>query len=178
MATDDSQSKKTRKRKDRRNEKVKEAYASLRFRELPAADPPIPGTPHMLFLKSFVEENSGMQIHQHANGLCIVTAGSALKELPVGFEFQVKETPQGESKKLKKIKHQGPKADQEGFVSPSDTLLKVESKDGTNKNLPCCVLGRVFELNTLLTPDLLWKDPLLKGYIAVIQPDGVFPPLN
>lgn len=170
------ESKKARKR-DRRNDKVKEAYASFCFRELPVADPPLPGTPHMLFQRSFVEEGSGMQIHQHANGLCIVTAGSSLSTCPEALEFQVKESPQGESKKLKKIKH-GSKENQDGFVAPSDTLLKVESRDGTTIHLPCCVLGRVIELNTLLDPALLVNDPLLKGYLAVIQPNGRFPPPN
>jgi hypothetical protein len=190
-------SSKAMKRNNRQETNHQEWYAGFRFREVPMlADPPQPGTPHSLFQKTFVDDASLMQVHQHVNGLCVITAGTALlqdnnSDPPTSIEFQVEELPDSLSSQQKKRKHDFSASAKQpssssshhnnnkkkpGFVTPSDTLLKVEKADGTFLHLPCCVLGRVVELNQLLSPDVLYKDALLKGYLAVISPQGSFPP--
>jgi hypothetical protein len=181
MQTTTMEMSKPMKRKYRQDSRHKEWYTEFRFRELPVADPPIPGTPHTMFQKSFVDEASLMQVHVHVNGLCVITAGNALQgDCPKSIEFKVTiEENSANKQKKPKQKHNdnAPKSKESGFVTPSDTLLTVEKSDGTFVNLPCCVFGRVLELNNLVSPDLLFNDALLKGYLAVISPQGRFPPL-
>jgi hypothetical protein len=188
---------KATKRKNRQENSHREWYAGFCFREVPVADPPQPGTPHsIMFHKTFIDDGSLMQVHQHVNGLCVVTAGTALlsnesgnKEdnknqvdhghrPPRSIEFMVAELPEGLSNKQKKRNYDfaGKMNKDPGYVTPSDTLLKVEKYDGTIVHLPCCVLGRVLELNQSLSPNILLNDPLLTGYLAVIAPQGSFPP--
>ena len=67
-------------------------------------------------------------------------------------------------------------------VYPKDVLATVVTtgpKDDaktTTVPLRCCVWGSVLEVNPNLSPQLLQKDPLLDGYLAVILPSGRFPP--
>jgi hypothetical protein len=49
-------------------------------------------------------------------------------------------------------------------------------ENGTTIQIPAGVWGTVLELNTNVTPELLKKDPLLDGYLAIIMPTGPFPP--
>jgi hypothetical protein len=192
---------KATKRKNRQENDHREWYAGFCFREVPVADPPQPGTPHsIMFHKTYIDDASLMQVHQHVNGLCVVTAGTALlshdsgnkmdnknqvdhqgHRPPRSIEFMVAELPEGLSNKQKKRKYDFAGKNKNnnkdpGYVTPSDTLLQVEKFDGTIVHLPCCVLGRVLELNQSLSPDILFNDPLLTGYLAVIAPQGSFPP--
>jgi hypothetical protein len=78
----------------------------------------------------------------------------------------------------------------EGTVAGNDSTFATCGTDGlsmdssspttkttrTRQQLLCGVWGTVLEVNPRLTVDLLRKDPLLSGYIAVILPTGPFPP--
>lgn len=94
-----------------------------------------------------------------------------------------------------------------GNVSPETPLCRVTLSDGTSIELKCCVAGTVIELNRRLDaeisgaehikkvqvaaeretekqeigaagdPRLIFREPLLDGYLAVIMPlKGSFPP--
>ena len=68
-----------------------------------------------------------------------------------------------------------------GIVSPTTVIANLKIKDDSGENftvLPiyACVWGELLELNHNLTPNVLRKDPMLDGYVAVILPTGPFPP--
>ena len=65
-----------------------------------------------------------------------------------------------------------------GAVRPMDPLVTIQNtaKHNDKVTFPAVVFGSVLELHTELTMDLLRRDPLLKGYLAVILPSGPFPP--
>jgi len=87
----------------------------------------------------------------------------------------------------------------DGTVDPNDTLCTVTLSNGIEYEFKCCVSGTVLEVNNRLIdsnsdggpqsspkhkdethspsdPSLLFVDPLLDGYLAVILPKGPFPP--
>lgn len=65
-----------------------------------------------------------------------------------------------------------------GMVKPGDVVAKIMLSNGTVLHIHSCICGTVIELNSSLkdNPSLLIHDPLLDGYIAVILPNGSFPP--
>eukprot|EP00978_Attheya_sp_CCMP212_P043988 scaffold296631_cov48-Attheya_sp.AAC.1 len=171
--------------------------AAIQHRPLPDQ----PGTPHSFFETSYTveftptEEGSATEVvvatsqilHQHPNGLCIVTAGDALKPF-LSKEAEIAkvefcssqadgvEVTGGKRKKKRKME----KKISAGGQGPSDALALVTLTDGRTIQLNRCVLGDVLELNHRLADplnsSLLLTDPLLDGYIAIIVPKGPFPP--
>lgn len=201
------------------NDTYQAAYSGFAFE--PVVSTGRPGTPHCFFKNSYVvhyrqaafkkqekegaessvmaddavniQKNTEMRVHQHANGLCVVTVGDALKLLLLKddpsrkekddddcdwtIQFHVPETPAlSAAQKRKRAAKQLQGRDMRneiGAVRPSDTLATLG-----HIQLPCCVWGSVLELNHRhnRTVDMLKTDPLLKGYLAVILPTGPFPP--
>jgi len=106
-------------------------------------------------------------------------------------EGEVEGVDQGSSSKTEE-------ANNDGYVSPKDTLCTVTLSNGQEIQLKCCVEGTVIEINNRLVDrsngsssdtstfdssttqgdvSLLMKEPLLDGYLAVIMPSrGVFSP--
>jgi hypothetical protein len=169
-------------KKRRRGNAYKGAYQGFTFQPIPSTGRP--GTPHRFFAESYVvkEESgnaTGMTVHQHANGLCIVTVGDNNRHRfsnddDSTIQFHADDTPEmstGAKRKLASAMLKGKKSQDTGVVHPSDLLLTV-----SGLSFPCCVFGMVLETNRSLTVDLLKRDPLLKGYLAVIMPTGQFPP--
>jgi hypothetical protein len=123
-------------------------------------------------------------IHQHANGLCVVTVGDAQArsmDQVQSVTFQVQEAPQSMSannrrKIQQKMLRGSTPADSQGIVTPHTILAHMTCENGTTIQIPAGVWGTVLELNTNVTPELLKKDPLLDGYLAIIMPTGPFPP--
>ncbi len=68
----------------------------------------------------------------------------------------------------------------DGMVKPNDLLAQIKLTNGITVNVPSCVCGTLLEVNDNLKQNenlsLLVDDPLLDGYIAVILPNGSFPP--
>lgn len=141
-------------------------------------------------------------IHHHANGLCIVTVGNLFSRKDddddddshtaiTNIEFVAEKAPNssaGEKRRdqSKLLKGKAAVQQQKGVVTPNSILayLYTTNKSGGSgsqeqKKVPVYagVWGHVLELNDRLTPELLTKDPLLDGYLAVILPTGRFPPL-
>jgi len=158
-----------------------------------------PGTPHAFFKDSYDVQvqkqitnetaadkstccSGTVVVHQHANGLCIVTVGDQLLSKDVkDVKLMVQEAPQGMSanerrKRQSKLLRGGTIADQQGLTSPNTVLAQVTLENGVSLQIPAGVWGTVLELKTNLTPRLLQEDPLLDGYLAVILPTGSFPP--
>lgn len=63
-------------------------------------------------------------------------------------------------------------------VTPRTIIAKLKLESGETLPLYACVWGTILEVNTALTVDILFDDPLLDGYLAVILPSGNFPPRN
>ena len=185
--------KESNKRK-RGGDAYKNAYenVSMARRQFAANEP---GTPRSLFKDSYDvtispkqqqqdEEKftvSQLVIHQHANGLCIVTVGDARMDQVKSVTFQVHEAPQSMSanhrrKVQQKMLRGGTPADSQGLVTPHTILAHVTLENENTIQIPAGVWGTVLELNTNVTPELLKKDPLLDGHLAIIMPTGVFPP--
>jgi hypothetical protein len=170
--------------------------------EIPGVDHAVtttrPGSPSRQFANSysttFVSDNSSTRslkqvIHQHANGLCVVTAGldplsiDENSNTPKDIEFLVStsdpcsagERRKRQSKMLKKG-HSNAGGSNTGMVTPETVLAKVHLQDGTSLPLYAFCWGSILELNTQLTVQQLQDDPIMKGYLAVILPTGPFPP--
>jgi hypothetical protein len=124
-----------------------------------------------------------MRVHQHANGLCVVTVGDALRRLDLAstavgdtgdwtIRFQASETPatsaaQKRKRGAKQLQGKKLLGDAVGAVRPSDALVTMEHQNHQQQHrrieLPCCVFGSVLELNRNVTMDLLQTDPLLRA---------------
>jgi hypothetical protein len=137
---------------------------------------------------TLLEANTRQIVHQHANGICIVTAGhlvqsSALEKGDIDkvvFVVQATSEQSVGAKRKRATKASKKISDPtEGKVGPKDTVCQVFFRDGSTLDLKACVAGTILEINENLTqePTLLVSDPLLNGYIAVISPScGYFPP--
>ena len=187
------------KRKRPAGDPLKDAYENVTI--TPREPSGRPGSPHRFFQASYtvsvaqkgpieqsrsVEESGSapqsineVVVHQHANGLCIVTAGKPRSNVK-NIQFLIKEVPEssaGERRKcLSKLLSGRNIADTQGLTTPNTFLAQLEMENGETQLIPAGVWGIVMELNPQLTPDLLRDDPLLDGYIAVILPVGSFPP--
>jgi len=61
-------------------------------------------------------------------------------------------------------------------VFPTTVIAEMRRASGEPIPILACVWGTILELNHSITPDILFDDPLLDGYLAVILPSGPFPP--
>lgn len=163
--------------KKSRPDPYQSAYHGLRYERLPADDQP--GTPSRYFPHSFRVhfEDGGTQIvHQHVNGLVVVTAGNGLSDI-VSLQWMAEEEPgdlsQGAKRKLlaKLLRGQAVA----GTVQPRDILAVAKTAKG-DVTLRCGVWGLVTERNHDVQPTTMVDDPLLDGYLAVLLPAGPFPP--
>lgn len=192
---------KKRKREDRVDHYVK-AYENIHYtpilpdpQEIRIAGVPnvihttTPGTPLRQFKHSFqtnsAENKTSQIIHRHANGLCVVTAGSGLPSLKdvvrIEFVAQVADPcSAGERRKnIAKLLKKGRlfnNNNSDGIVTPTTEIARVHLQSGSFISLCSCVWGTILELNTKVTAQQLVQDPLLEGYLAVILPTGPFPP--
>lgn len=66
------------------------------------------------------------------------------------------------------VKGKGKKGGQ--LLGPKSVICKVEYKDGTSFGIPCCMKGKLIEVNEELvkSPELLKEMPDAEGFIAVI----------
>jgi len=127
-----------------------------------------------------------MRVHRHANGLCVVTAepppmmevataadrSSSTNSNGDKIEFHVQAAPDmslAQKRKRAGAMLKGKLAD--GALVPRDPLVTISTR-----TYPAAVFGSVLELNRNLTVELWRRDPLFKGYLAVILPTGPFPP--
>jgi hypothetical protein len=145
-----------------------EAYKDLTYVQIPSSGRP--GTPHSFFKESYSVDNQ--IVHQHANGLCIVTAGRPMETTKI--EFAVQAAPHQSLAEKRKSQSKRLKGKQVvDSVHPRDCLVTLD-----DVSLKCCVWGTILEVNDKLSSKLLSTDPLLDGYLAVILPTGPFPPKN
>jgi hypothetical protein len=157
-----------------------------------------PGSPHRFFQASYtvsvsqkdtIEQTKSVKesapqvvaqvvVHQHANGLLILT--STPRESVKNVKFLVKEAPESSTAERRKCHSKllsGRNiADMQGITSPHTILAQFELENGELQLIPAGVWGTVLELNSQLAPNRLKDDPLLDGYLAVILPVGSFPP--
>mgnify|MGYP005848070551 CR=1 FL=1 len=197
--------KRKREGSDKRPDHLTKAYKNVQFEprisepsdiEIPGVDHVVtttrPGSPSRLFSHSYTATFKNTQgsthvkqaIHQHVNGLCIVTAGDSIKETIKSniekIEFMVStsdpcsagERRKRQSKMLKK----GIKDKNSGLVTPDTVLAKVHLQDGSSIPIYAFCWGSIMELNTKVTPKQIQEDPLIQGYLAVLLPTGPFPP--
>jgi len=177
------------------------AYANFTFTPIESSGRP--GTPHRYFQESYrvkqatENQSDGGQetdtagnrqatptqiVHKHANGLVIITAGDMLPDASTvqKVEFLQQQGPVANQSAGAKRKQQAKMLrgkDVPGTVQPTDTLARIELANGSPLEMKSCVWGSVLEINTKLAScELIEKDPLLDGYLAVILPSGPFPP--
>lgn len=157
-----------------------------------------PGSPHRFFQASYtvsvsqkdaIDQTMSVKkpvppvvaqvvVHQHANGLLILT--STPSENVKNVKFLVREAPESSAAERRKChsKLLGGRniADAQGITLPNTFVAQFEMENGESQLIPAGVWGSVLELNSHLAPNLLNDDPLLDGYLAVILPVGPFPP--
>lgn len=183
-----------RRRQLNREESYKNTYEGFHFEAIAASGRP--RSPHQYFNESYcvkiptnniddqkTELLSPIEvqpvIHRHANGLCIVTAGLSKDLIPFVESVSLCVTPapaanQNEKKKKanKMLKGKGVSC----TVRPNDVLAKIYLTNCQVCHVLCGVFGTVLEVNEKLSAETLTNDPLLDGYLAIIQPAGPFPP--
>jgi len=214
-----------RKRKRSVGDTLTTAYSSVSFAPWKLTGKCRPDSPHFFFSSSYSVIQSGSKsdkegedvgdsnndvdvdihqvVHQHVNGLCMVTAGELSippSKILRSIRFVAKEVPScsNAEKRKRQAKMMKGRGKVDHVVSPSTVIAELvlenrisahshsESEkmdtEKTKKNiipLRACVWGTILELNnTALTPDVLLEDPLLDGFIAIILPTGRFPPRN
>jgi hypothetical protein len=155
-------------------------YDGLSYQALASSDQP--GAPHRFFKTSYALEPNHQVIHQHVNGVCVVTAGSdLLKDGSSITHVELKQTAapsmsQGELRKAHSKLLRGKSVPH--TVAPGDILAIATTSNGRHIHLCCAVWGTILEVNETITPQLLMDDPLLNGFLAVILPAGPFPPVH
>lgn len=171
-------------KKRQRQDPVQEIYQEV-TRITPRPSTGFPGTPHSFFASSYDVKvlSSTIVVHGHANGLCIVCLNRAPVLNVRTIDYLVTAAPDcsaAERRKrqatlLKKGIHS--KVTIDGIVLPSTILANLVLEDGTIQPIHAGVWGTIVELNENMSPELLKRDPLLDGYLAIIQPaTGIFPP--
>jgi len=140
-------------------------------------------------------------VHQHVNGLCIVTAGDVGAWLSslypthnhqtiqnfLQIEFVATEAPScsAAEKRKRQAKMLKGKGNIDHIVTPLTVIAKlIVSNPNDDDNIAertefplyAGVWGTIIELNHGLSPKVLLDDPLLDGYLAIILPSGSFPP--
>lgn len=183
-------------KRKRGDDAFKNAYQGVTITPRPSSGRP--ATPHSFFKHSYDVEvnnqenkqiedsqqstcNGRVVVHQHANGLCIVTIGDLNDQKIKSIDYQVKESPSNLSanerrKRQSKLLRGGTVEDSQGITSPNTILARVTLDSDEIVNIPAGVWGSIMELNSNITPELLMQDPLLDGYLAIILPTGSFPP--
>ena len=191
-----------RKRKRSFGEALKTAYSSVTFSPKKLTSVCRPDSPGFFFSSSFSvipsklnsnneevsvgdsKNNADIEIcqvvHQHVNGLCMVTAGELVIPSSMvlkSIRFVAKEAPQFSNAEKRKRQAKMLKGkDTENVVTPSTVIAELvlertgeEIPDESNNKtftipLRACVWGTILELNDVaLTPDVLLADPLLDG---------------
>jgi hypothetical protein len=183
--------------------------ASLQYlpRQLKDEAPPPPCTPLRYFQASYraLPPPSGatitaeMIVHQHRNGLCVVTVANGAALWPhlsdpassLLWRYEVAATPADWSRGQTRKRHAkllSSLANEVGVVTPHHALatLRVVVADATvvDISFPAAVLGSVLELNRAheqTTSRAAWHrllvaDAHATGYLAVILPAGPVPP--
>lgn len=190
---------------------VNACYSSVSF--IPRQSTGMPDCPHFFFSSSYAvilpqvparvvssfssDSNDVMQIrqvvHQHANGLCVVTAGKislppsttlkSIRFVATEGRCNAAERRKRQAKMLK-----GGRVN--NVVHPTTVIAELiveedsfhedgaefEKKRSSSIPLCACVWGTILELNRdALTPQKLLSDPLLDGWIAIILPSGQIP---
>jgi hypothetical protein len=200
----------SRKRKRSFGDTLATAYSSVSIAPRKLTCKPRPDSPHFFFSSSYdvipsgfksdqegenvVDPNNDVDVvirqvvHQHVNGLCMVTAGELSipsSKILRSIRFLAKEAPScsnGEKRKRQTKMLKG-KGKVEHVVNPSTVIAELILEDRTSVHTNCesetmvtkktkttiiplraCVWGTILELNsTALTPDVLLQDPLLDG---------------
>jgi hypothetical protein len=159
-----------------------------------------PGTPHSFFESSFdvsvgsaatkrakpderiptagFTVHGNLTIHRHANGLCIVTLGE--KPPPgvtsVRYLLQPGSDCSSAERRKRLFSLQKGKGNVDGAVTPTTPVLELIDSSGTVMTVPAGIWGLLLEVNPNMSVQLLERDALLDGYVAVILPTGIFPP--
>lgn len=187
---------KSRKRKRPFVDTLSTAYSSVSFAPRTLNGECRPDSPHFFFSSSYTVKLSDLEseqkekagcnsndettvkisqvVHQHVNGLCMVTAGELSippSKILKSIRFVVKEAPpcSNAEKRKRQAKMLKGKGKVDHIVTPSTVIaeLVLEEQTGGQETivpLRACVWGTILELNTAnLTPETLLKDPLLDG---------------
>jgi hypothetical protein len=159
-----------------------------------------PGTPHSFFESSHevsigsaatkrakpdettptaaIAVHSNLTVHRHANGLCIVTLGEKPPPSMVSVRYLLQPGSECSSAERRKrlFSLQKGKGNVDGAVTPTTPMLELVDSRGTVLTVPAGIWGLLLEVNPNMSVQLLERDSLLDGYVAVILPTGIFPP--
>jgi hypothetical protein len=171
-------------KKRQRQDPVQEIYQEVTS-IAPRPSTGLPGTPHSFFASSYDVQvlSSTIVVHGHANGLCIVCLNQVPASNVKSIDYLVTAAPDCSAAERRKrqatLLKKGiqSKTAIHGIVLPTTILANLVLEDGTIQPIHAGVWGTIVELNDNMSPELLRRDPLLDGYLAIIQPaTGAFPP--
>jgi hypothetical protein len=165
-----------------RADPYQEAYRSIVVKPHPdSSQPPRPGSPSRYFQSSYIvqhyDDDEHQQrepfyshvVHQHANGLVIVTAPSSFDSIHMNTGIcavprSVKDNKKMQAKMLRGVTMK----QQQGIVHPN-TVLAVGHRDGATTELRCGVWGTCLEVHAAVSNTI-------PSYLAIVLPTGPFPP--
>ncbi len=197
---------KSRKRKRPFDDALTTAYSSVSFESRKLTGECEPDNPHFFFSSSYTVIQSDMEskrkeestvdpkgyvdieiqqvVHQHVNGLCMVTAGDLslpTSKILKSIRILAKEAPacSNAEKRKRQAKMLRGRGKVDHVVTPSTVIAELVLEDQTSGGeveentenpktttipLYACVWGTILEVNsTALTPDVMMRDPLLDG---------------
>ena len=197
---------KSRKRKRPFVDTLSTAYSSVSFVPRVLNGECRPDSPHFFFSSSYTVKHSDIEsekkgagcnsndeteveisqvVHQHVNGLCMVTVGDLSipqSKILKSIRFIAQEAPpcSNAEKRKRQAKMLKGKGKVDHIVTPSTVIAELvleertstqETMDGDDPNpkttiipIRACVWGTILEINDAnLTPEVLLKDPLLDG---------------
>ena len=169
-------------KKRQRQDPVQEIYQEVTC-ITPRPSTGLPGTPHSFFASSHDVQvlSSTVIVHGHANGLCIVCLNKVSSNVK-SIDYLVTAAPDCSAAERRKRQATLLKKGIQskticGTVLPSTILANLVLDDGTVQPIHAGIWGTIVEINENMSPELLKRDALLDGYLAIIQPaTGTFPP--
>ena len=170
-------------RKRQRDDPVQDIYRDV-SKILLRGPARTPGTPHSFFESSYDVHvlSTKLVLHTHSNGLCVLTCGQVPSQTIKSIEFLVRPLHESSAAERRKLQASTLKKGVESntlpsVVLPTTKVANLTLNDGTVQPVFAGIWGTLIENNHNLSPELLQRDPLLDGYIAIIHPaTGSFPP--
>lgn len=113
-------------------------------------------------------KNNDIMIMFHSNRIALLCLAPSHYFFQNKEEYTINFNVGKVDRRKNTVKGKGKKGGQ--LLNPKSVICKVEYKDGTSFDVPCCMKGKLIEVNEELvkSPELLREMPDADGFIAVI----------